>query len=210
MPTAQQKEWKAACHEELESLRKRNIFKLTKLPPGRKAIKNRWVFDIKSDGQKKARLVAKGFSQVEGIDYDKIFSPVVRFETVRMLFATAALENWHISALDVKTAFLYGKLDEEIYMEQPEGFKVKGQEDKVVRLNRAIYGLKQAALAWWKELDQSVKQLGFKRLYADAGIFVCRHKDGTILVMLAYVDDILFLGPDTSLLQSKKKLFMER
>ena len=95
-------------------------------------------------------------------------------------------------------------------MEQPEGFKVKGQEDKVVRLNHAIYGLKQAALAWWKELDQSVKQLCFKRLYADASIFVCRHKDGTILVMLAYVDDILFLGPDTSLLQSKKKLFMER
>ena len=210
MPEAQRKEWKDACREELESLNKRDVFELCKLPPGRKAIKNRWVFDIKSDGRKKARLVAKGFSQIEGIDYDEIFSPVVRFETVRMLFATAALENWQISALDVKTAFLYGKLDEEIYMEQPEGFKVKGQEDKVVRLRRAIYGLKQAALAWWKELDQSVKQLGFKRLYADAGIFVCRHGDGTILVMLAYVDDILFLGPKSSLLLQKKKLFMER
>jgi hypothetical protein len=210
LPAASQKEWKNACHEELESLHKRKVFELVKLPPGRKAIKNRWVFDIKSDGRKKARLVAKGFSQVEGIDYDEIFSPVVRFESVRILLAIAALEDWHLSSLDVKTAFLYGQLDEEIYMEQPEGFKVKGQETKVLRLRRAIYGLKQASLAWWKELDKSVKELGFKRLYADAGIFVCRHKDGTILVMLAYVDDILFMGPNKTLLIAKKKLFMER
>ncbi len=72
---------------------------------------------------------------------------------MHLLFALAALENWHMTALDVKTAFLYGQLDEEIYMEQPEGFKVKGQELKVLRLRRAIYGLKQASLAWWKELD---------------------------------------------------------
>ena len=147
MPKELQKEWKKACYEELESLRQRQVFELTELPPGRKAIKNRWVFDIKSDGRKKARLVAKGFSQVEGIDYDEVFSPVVCFETVRIMFALAALSGWQVSGLDVKTAFLYGKLDEEIYMEQPEGFKIQGQERKVLRLHRAIYGLKQAALA---------------------------------------------------------------
>ena len=129
-----QKEWKKACNEELESLRKRYVFELTELPHGRKAIKNRWVFDVKTDSRKKARLVAKGFSQVEGIDYDEVFSPVVRFETVHIIFALAALNGWHISGLDVKTAFLYGKLDEEIYMEQPEGFKIKGQERKILRL----------------------------------------------------------------------------
>jgi hypothetical protein len=91
--------------------------------------------NIKTDGHKKARLVAKGFSQVEGIDYDEVFSPVVRFETVRIMFALTALSGWHISGLDVKTAFLYGKLNEEIYMEQPEGFKIKGQEHKVLRLH---------------------------------------------------------------------------
>jgi transposase InsO family protein len=210
LPAGEQKKWKDACHEELESLQKRNVYELVKLPPGRKAIKNRWVFAIKSDGRKRARLVAKGFSQVEGLEYDEIFSPVVRFESVRLLFALAALENWHMTALDVKTAFLYGQLDEEIYMEQPEGFKVKGQEFKVLRLRRAIYGLKQASLAWWKELDKSVRKLGFKRLYADAGIFVSRHKDGTILIMLAYVDDILFMGPNLRLLKDKKALFMEQ
>jgi hypothetical protein len=97
-----------------------------------KAIKNGSVFNIKTDGHKKARLVAKGFSQVEGIVYDEVFSPVVCFETVCIMFALAALSGWHISGLDVKTAFLYGKLDEEIYMEQPEGFKIKGQEHKVL------------------------------------------------------------------------------
>jgi hypothetical protein len=104
------------------------------------------------DSRKKAHLVAKGFSQREGIDFDEIFSPVVRYETVRTLLATAALENWTILALDVKSVFLYGELDEEIYMEQPQGFKIKGQETKVWRLHRAIYRLKQAARAWWNRL----------------------------------------------------------
>jgi hypothetical protein len=78
------------------------------------------------------------------------------------MLALAALNNWYISALDVKTAFLYGHLDEEIYLDQPQGFKAKGQETKVWRLKRALYGLKQSALAWWKELESSMKKLGFK------------------------------------------------
>src|ERR1700678_1421861 len=112
---------------------------------------------IKSDGRKKARLVAKGFSKQEGIDFDEIFSPVVRFETVRLMLVLSSLEDWHMEAVDVKTAFLYGKLDEEIYMQQPEGFKLHGQENQVLHLRRAIYGLKQATLAWWKELESLMK-----------------------------------------------------
>ena len=110
----EREEWKKACLEELESLRAQKVFELTDLPKGRKVIKNRWVFDIKQDGRKKARLIAKGFSQVERIDFNEIFSPVVRFETVRLMLALSALEDWYIEALDVKTAFLYEKLDEEI------------------------------------------------------------------------------------------------
>ena len=140
-------QWKKGCQEELEALRKCKVFELADLPKGHKAIKNRWVFMTKSDGCKKARLVAKGFSQIEGINFDQIFSPVVWYESVCLLLVAAALEGWHIEGLDVKSAFLYGQLDEEIYIEQPKGFKIHGQEQKVLCLRRAIYGLKQAALA---------------------------------------------------------------
>ena len=86
---------------------------------------------MKLDGRKKARLVAKGFSHVKGLDFDQAFSPVVRFETVCLMLALAALENWYITGLNVRSAYLYGKLNEEIYMEQPKGFAVPGQERSV-------------------------------------------------------------------------------
>ncbi|KAJ2923304.1 hypothetical protein H1R20_g13789, partial [Candolleomyces eurysporus] len=103
-------------------------------------------------------------------------------------------------------AFLYGKLDEEIYMEQPEGFYHKGQERKVYRLRRAIYGLKQAARAWWQELEQSVKKMGFVRLNADSGIFIFCSKRG-VVILIAYVDDIIFFGKK-ALANEKKAEFM--
>jgi Reverse transcriptase (RNA-dependent DNA polymerase) len=145
---AAQDKWKTACKEELEALHRCNVFKLTNLPKGRKTIGCRWVFDVKSDGCKKARLVAQGFSQVEGIDFNELFSPVVRFESVRLILALSALEDYYCVGVDVRNAYLYGKLDKEIYMRQPEGFKARGQENKVICQQRALYGLKQAGLAW--------------------------------------------------------------
>jgi hypothetical protein len=203
------KEWKTACLDELEALNKREVFKLTDLPKGRKTIGCRWVFDVKTDGRKKARLVAQGFSQVEGLDFNELFSPVVRFETVRLMFAVAALEAWYITGVDVKSAFLYGKLDEEIYMRQPEGFIARGQERKVLRLQRAIYGLKQAGLAWWKQLKVSMKALGFKSLSSDAGIFFC-YVGKNIVIAIVYVDDCMFVGNNKRLVDEKKKLFMDK
>jgi len=210
LPKAEQHEWRIACREELEALQRRDVYELVERPKGRTIIKNRWVFDVKTDGRKKARLVGKGFSQVEGMDYDQIFSPVVRFETVRLILAISALESWHISGLDVRNAYLYGILDEEIYMEQPEGFIAKGQERKVLRLKRALYGLKQAGLAWWRALNKSMVELGFKRLSADAGIFVYKAKDGRIVVAVIYVDDALFCGRDKSLIDELKAKFMKK
>jgi hypothetical protein len=206
MPADTQEEWKLACCEELESLRRHKVYELVNPPKGRRVIKNHWVFDLKSDGQKKARLVAKGFSQVEGIDYDEIFSPVVRFETVQMMIALSALKDWHISRLDVKTAFLYGELDEELYMEQPEGFKDPRNKNKVMCLKKAIYRLKQAALAWWRALDKSMATLSCTRLVSDSGIFV--NKDKTI-VIIVYVDDVLFLGAKIKDISSLKQRFMK-
>ena len=206
MPTTNQEEWKHACHEELESLHRWRVYELVDPPKGRKVIKNRWVFDLKSDGRKKARLVAKGFSQVEGIDYDEIFSPVVQFETVWMMIALAALKDWHISGLDVKTAFLYGELNEELYMEQPEGFKDPKNNKKVMHLKKAIYGLKQAALAWWKVLDKSMDTLSCTCLVSDSGIFVNKEKT---IVIIVYVDNVLFLGANKKDISSLKQCFMK-
>ena len=209
LPELELKEWQNACLQELEALRRRDVYELVPRPKGRKVIKNRWVFDVKTDGRKKARLVAKGFSQVEGLDYDQVFSPVVRFETVRLILAMAALENWTISGLDVRNAYLYGELDEEIYMEQPEGFRVLGREDLVIRLKKALYGLKQAGLAWWRMLRDSMKDLGFEGLMSDAGLFIFKDKRGFVIAVV-YVDDALFLGPNKALVQELKQKFMRK
>jgi len=112
------------------------------LPKGRKAVKNRWVFNIKPDGRYRSRLVAKEFSQVEGIDFDELFSLVVCYETMRLLLTVAALEDLDIQSIDVKTAYLYSDLDEKIYMEQPKGFKLPRKENKVWQLRKVLYGLK--------------------------------------------------------------------
>jgi hypothetical protein len=195
--------------EEVKALNDRDVWELVDRPNDRKPIRCRWVYSIKSDKRKRARLVAKGFSQIPGIDFDETFSPVARFETVRLLLATAALEDWEIEALDVKTAFLYGALDEELYMEQPPGFIKKGQEGKVYRLKKALYGLKQASLAWNKAANKSLEQLGFRRLISDAGIYKYKSGSTTIIVIL-YVDDVIFMGNNYKLLMEKKKLFMKK
>ena len=120
------------------------------------------------------------------------------FETVRLMFALASLEGWYITSLDVGNAFLYSKLDKEIYMEQPEGFKIKGQEHKVLCLRYALYGLKQAALSWWKELAESMKKLGFKCLASDAGLFVYKMKNDLVVAMV-YVNDAMFFSKNKTL-----------
>jgi len=208
LPSQLRKQWKKACQEELEALCKRKVFELADLPPGHKAIKNRWVFMTKSDGHKKARLVAKGFSQIEGIDFDQIFSLVVRYKSIRSLLAAAALEQWYIEGLNVKSAFLYGHLDEEIYMEQPKGFKIHGQEWKVLHLCQAIYRLKQAALAWWKELLASMRKIGFEGSQSDAGIFIHKASNGDIVITMIYVNNSGFMGNNAILVKEKKKAFM--
>jgi Reverse transcriptase (RNA-dependent DNA polymerase) len=193
LPKAAQEEWKIACKEKLEALCRHNVFKLTNLPKGHKTIGCRWVFDVKSDSHKKAKLVAQGFSQVEGIDFNELFSSVVRFESVRIILALSTLEDYYCVGVDICNAYLYGKLDEEIYIKQPEGFKARGQKNKVIGLQCALYGLKQAELAWWKELNSSMNELGFKRLVSDAGLFVCKDFK-EIIIAIVYVDDAMFFG----------------
>jgi len=121
----------------------------------------------------------------------------------------AALHDWHITGLDVRNAFLYGELDEEIYMEQPEGFKALGREEAVFLLIKALYGLKQAGLAWWRTLRESMIELGFENLLSDAGLYIFRDEHGFVITVI-YVDDAIFCGPNKSLVQELKNKFMKR
>jgi hypothetical protein len=214
LPKAERDLWlgpKGAYKEELEALAKCGVFgPLVDLPKGKKVIGTRWVLACKSDGRRKARLVAQGFTQRKGIDFNEVFSPVVRFETVRIILATAALENWYITMVDVRNVYLYGKLDEELYVCQPEGFKAHEQEHKVRRLNRALYGLKQAGLVWWRELAASmIKELGFTMINSDAGLWVFR-RNGKFCIALIYVDDGIFAGPNINFVNEVKTRFMSR
>ena len=140
------------------------------LPKDRKAIPNKWVYKIKCVNEKpkyKARLVAKGYAQKEGIDFQEIFSPVVKMTTLRVLFAIVASQDLELDQMDVRTAFLHGDLDEELYMKQPEGYVVPGQEHLVCRLGKSLYGLKQAPRQWYKKFDTFMLSQGFKRSNAD-------------------------------------------
>jgi hypothetical protein len=205
MRSADADQWSEVCQYEIDALAKNGTWELVDLLPGRKAVKSKWVFKLKADGRYRARLVAKGFTQIPGVDFDETFSPVARFESLRMLLALAALEDWHIHQMDVKSAFLNGVLDEEIFMEQPQGFITTGSETQVCRLRKAIYGLKQASCQWNLQFHGVLTGLGFKRTYADAGIYVCHQQegDGPLFVIL-YVDDITILGASLQAVQRLK------
>ena len=153
-------------------------------------------------------MVAKGFTQVYGTDFEETFSPVAWFETICILLALAALEDWYIESLDVKTAYLYGNLDKGVYMGQPEGYMKKGQERKVCHLLKSLYRLKQSALQWNKELHKSLLTLGFTRTRSDAGVYY-KFEGTNIIVVIIYVDDVLFMGSNPKLMKKEKGHFMK-
>ena len=147
--SSQAEQWTMAMVEELQSLEKNQTWKLVRLPKGKKKIGCKWIFKKKEgatpqDLKYKARLVAKGYSQREGIDYKEVFSPVVKHSSIRVFLALVASQNLELEQLDVKTAFLHGDLEEQIYMQQPPGFEAPDKEDHVCLLKRSLYGLKQS------------------------------------------------------------------
>ena len=124
----------------------------------------------------KARLVAKGYVQRQGVNYEEVFAPVARLETVRLLLALAAQEDWKVHHMDVKSAFLNGDLTEEVYVEQPVGYEKKDEEGKVYKLKKALYGLKQAPRDWNSKLDQSLVSLRFTRCPLEHAVYMKHSK----------------------------------
>ncbi|VVT58406.1 uncharacterized protein SAPINGB_P006190 [Magnusiomyces paraingens] len=200
--------WLEACVIEMSSLKRNGTWELVDLPPGRKAINSKWVFKVKrkADGsieRYKARLVCIGFSQVEGIDYTETFAPVVRYETVRIVLAIAAQFGFQVHHMDVETAFLNGDLKEDIYMRQPKGFVVKGQESKVCHLKKSLYGLKQAPLCWNEKIHGALVKLGFIRNESDYGVYT-KGSGSTMVIIALYVDDLLISGNSSEVIAKTK------
>jgi hypothetical protein len=190
--------WKKAMNNEMGSLRENKTWELTNLPAGARAIPCKWVYKLKTnpDGsinKYKARLVVKGFSQRQGIDYTETYSPVAKLGTIRAVLSIAAEERMHLTQFDVSTAFLYGDLEETIYMQQPEGFR-DGTE-KVCRLKRSLYGLKQSPRCWNKCFGQFLTNLGFTASEADPCLYI-RERNGRKLLIVLYVDDGLIAATD--------------
>ncbi|KAL5733208.1 hypothetical protein ACOSQ2_032900 [Xanthoceras sorbifolium] len=200
--------WESAMRDEMDSLMSNQTWELAELPLGKKTLHNKWVFRIKEEhnGNKryKARLVVKGFQQKEGIDYKEIFSSVVKMTTIRLVLKIIAAENLHLEQLDVKTAFLHGDLEEEIYMRQPEGFKEAGKENLVCRLKKNLYGLKQALRQWYKKFDSFISSSGFTRCQADHCYYIKKF-DNSFIILLLYVDDMLVAGSDMQEIMNLKR-----
>ena len=149
----------------IKALHANDTWDLVELPKDRKAIPNKWVYKIKTvDGKPKykARLVAKGYAQKEGIDFQEVFSPVVKMTTLRVLFALTAALDLELFQMDVKTAFLHGDLDKELYMKQSEGYAISGKQHLVCKMKRSLYGLKQAPRQWYRSLMHLCSNMGSK------------------------------------------------
>lgn len=198
----QKLEWYDAMDDEMRSLIQNKTWEPANLPVGKKAIKCRWIFKLKEVPGKaarfKARLVAKGFSQKEGIDYSETFAPVVRYESVRTILSICAAEDYEILQFDVKTAFLHGKIEEELYLEQPEGYD--DGTGRVLRLKKSLYGLKQAPRQWNRRFNETLKRIGFSRSSSDYCVYTSSEKDGRMILVL-YVDDGLLCGPNRGRLE---------
>ncbi|GJR68716.1 zinc finger, CCHC-type containing protein [Tanacetum coccineum] len=172
------------------------------------AMRLKWVFKLKRDAsgtvtKHKARLVAKGCVQQQGVDFEDAFAPVARMESIRLILALAAKENWIVHHLDVKSAFLNGELKEEVYVTQPTGFEVKGKEEMVYKLHKALYGLRQAPRSWNAKLDKVLKELGFRKCAQDQAVYKLQSKNTTLIIGV-YVDDIIVTGSSEKQIQEFK------
>lgn len=196
----QTQQWKCAMDDEYNALIENQTWELVEAPKDQKVIDNRWVFKVKQnpDGtieRYKARLVVRGFTQQYGVDYEETFSPVARYTSIRLILSLAAINKMKLKQFDVKTAFLYGELKENVYMKQPVGYE-DGSE-RVCKLKKSLYGLKQASRCWNQKFTSFIRKFDFKQSAYDACVFV-RQKENTMTVIAIYVDDGLIATNNTS------------
>lgn len=203
--------WKEAINSELDSIMYNHTWDLVDLPKGSKPIRCKWIFrkKLRTDGtidKFKARLVVVGYTQKKEIDYFDTYSPVTKISTIRSLVALAAIHGLIVHQMDVKTAFLNGDLREEIYVEQPEGYVIQGQENKVCKLRKSLYGLKQAPKQWYEKFDQTLVSDGYIVNSSDTCVYSKLFGQECVIICL-YVDDMLIFGTNVTVVE-KTKLFL--
>ncbi|GJU47639.1 putative ribonuclease H-like domain-containing protein [Tanacetum coccineum] len=206
--------WVEAMQEELLQFNIQKVWTLVDLPYGKKAIGTKWVYRNKKDERgivvrNKARLVAQGYKQEEGIDYDELFAPIARIEAIRLFLAYASFMNFLVYQMDVKSAFLYGTIEEEVYVSQPPGFVDPEFLEKVYKVEKALYGLHQDPRAWYETLSTYLLDNGFCRGQIDKTLFIKRVK-GDIPLIQVYVDDIIFGSTKKSLCTDFEQIMHNR
>ncbi|GJZ31662.1 putative ribonuclease H-like domain-containing protein [Tanacetum coccineum] len=189
-------DWVEAMQEEMQQFVNQDVWNLVSLPEGKTAIGTKWILKNKRDArgivvQNKARLVAQGHRQEEGIDYDEVFAPVAQIEAIRLFLAFASYMGFMVYQMDVKSAFLYGEIDEEVYVTQPKGFEDPFYPKHVYRVVKALYGLHQAPRAWYARLSTFLLKHNYRRGTIDKTLFIKKNSRDIILVQV-YVDDIIF------------------
>ena len=202
------KEWRESVGEEMGAMEKNGTWFEAELPKGKKAVTSMLIFTIKylANGKperKKTRLVARGYTQVYGEDYLETFAPVAKLHTIRILLSLAVNLEWDLWQMDVKNAFLQGELEDEVYMRPPPGMESMVKPGNVLRLRKAIYGLKQSPRAWYHKLSSTLNGRGFVKSEADHTLFTLTSQQG-IIVILIYVDDIIITGSDKEGINSTK------
>lgn len=202
--------WQQAMREEMDSLDTHEVMEYVERPHGQKVIPVHWIFSTKNDAHGnvtrfKARLVAQGCRQIPGIDVGEVFAPTSSYGARRAVLAVAATQNLEIHQVDIKTAFLNGELEEEVYVTQPPGFE-NGNTRVVCKLRKALYGLKQAPRAWHKTLSDKLSVMGYRVCKSDAGVYIRRSTDGNLSFILVYVDDLLIVAKVVSEIEWGKEL----
>lgn len=196
----EKEQWLNAVNEELQSFNDNGAWELVDAPKSGTIVKCKWVLKKKYDSDNKvrfrARLVAKGFMQKQGVDYSETFSPVVRHTTLRMLFALSVQLGLDVTHLDVTTAFLNGELDETVYMHKPDCFSSPECDGKVLKLKKAIYGLKQSSRAWYRRVDDCLVSIGYKRSNIEPCLYI-KTKCNKKTIVTLYVDDFFVFSNDT-------------
>ncbi|WZZ70878.1 hypothetical protein YC2023_082248 [Brassica napus] len=203
------KEWKESVGAEAGAMIKNDTWYESELPKGKKAVSSRWIFTIKykADGQierKKTRLVARGFTQTYGEDYIETFAPVAKLHTIRIVLSLAVNLGWGLWQMDVKNAFLQGELEDEVYMYPPPGLDHLVKKGNVLRLKKAIYGLKQSPRAWYNKLSTTLNGRGFRKSELDHTLFTLTTPSGMV-ALLVYVDDIIITGSDKEGIKATKE-----